>query len=155
MLDDLAGELVRMKVDVIVAAGGGAVIRAAKQATSTIPLVISGSSDPVAEGLVASMARPSGNVTGMSFMNAELGSKRLELLKEAVSRVTRLAVILNPVTSHKLELRATQAAARRLGITLKLMEVRNADDLAGGMHAHARPRAPGISHLRCGLGDSG
>jgi putative ABC transport system substrate-binding protein len=63
-------------------------------------------------------------------MNAELGSKRLELLKEAVPRVTRLAVILNPVTSHKLELQATQAAARRLGITLKLREVRNADDLA-------------------------
>ena len=79
MLDDLAGELVRMKVDVIVAAGGGAVIRAAKQATSTTPLVMSGSFDPVAEGLVASMARPGGNVTGMSFMNAELGSRFLAL----------------------------------------------------------------------------
>ncbi len=130
LLDDLAGELVRMKVDVIVAAGAGAVIRAAKQATSTIPLVMTGSADPVAEGLVASLARPGGNVTGGSFMTAELGSKRVELLKEAVPRIARLAVILNPVTSHKSDLRATQAAARRLGVTLKLMEVRNAEDLA-------------------------
>jgi ABC-type uncharacterized transport system substrate-binding protein len=84
LLDDLAGELVRMKVDVIVAAGGGAVIRAAKQATSTIPLVMSGSSDPVAEGLVASMARPGGNVTGMSFMNAELGSRFLALREGSI-----------------------------------------------------------------------
>jgi len=131
LLDDLAEELVRMKVDIIVAAGAGAVLRAAKQATRTIPIVMTGSADPVAEGLVASMARPGGNVTGSSLMIAELGSKRLELLKEAVPRVASLAVLLNPVTSDKLELAATQAAARRLGVTLKLMEVRNADDLAG------------------------
>src|SRR2546425_4455734 len=106
LLDDLAEELVRMKVDILVAAGGGAPLRAAKQATSTIPIVMTGSADPVAEGLVASMARPGGNVTGSSLMNAELGSKRLELLKEAVPRVARLAVLLNPVTSDKLELQA-------------------------------------------------
>ncbi|PYN80520.1 MAG: hypothetical protein DMD96_13450 [Candidatus Rokuibacteriota bacterium] len=129
--------------------GGGAVIRAAKQATSMIPLVMTGSSDPVAEGLVASMARPGGNVTGMSFMNAELSSKRLELLKEAVPRVARLAVILDPVTSQ-LELRATQAAARRLGVTLKLMEVRNADDLARVFAAldKERPDALTCSSMR-------
>jgi len=75
------------------------------------------------------MARPGGNVTGSSLMIAELGPKRLELLKEAVPRVVRLAVLLNPVTSDKLELQATRAAAHRLGIALKLMEVRNADDL--------------------------
>ena len=145
LLDELAGELVRMKVDVIVAAGAGAVIRAAKQATSTIPLVMTGSVDPVAEGLVASLAHPGGNVTGGSSMTAELGSKRLELLKEAVPRVARLAVILNPVTSHKLELRATQAAARRLGITLKLMEVRNADDLARVFAALERERPDALT----------
>ena len=114
-----------------------------------IPLVMTGSSDPVAEGLVASMARPGGNVTGMSFMNAELSSKRLELLKEAVPRVARLAVILDPVTSQ-LELRATQAAARRLGVTLKLMEVRNADDLARVFAAldKERPDALTCSSMR-------
>jgi ABC-type uncharacterized transport system substrate-binding protein len=129
LLNDLAEELVRMKVDIIVPAGGGAPLRAAKQATSTIPIVMTGSADPVAEGLVASMARPGGNITGSSLMIAELGSKRLELLKEAVPRVARLAVLLNPVTSDKQELQATRAAARRLGVTLKLLEVRNADDL--------------------------
>src|SRR2546428_7640603 len=87
LLDDLAEELVRMKVDIIVAAGAGPLIRAAKRATSTIPIVMTGSSDPVAEGLVASMARPGGNVTGSSLMTPELGSKRLELLKGLGPRV--------------------------------------------------------------------
>ena len=145
LLDDLAEELVRMKVDIIVAAGAGAVLRAAKQATRTIPIVMTGSADPVAEGLVASMARPGGNVTGSSLMIAELGSKRLELLKEAVPRVARLAVLLSPVTSDKLELAATQAAARRLGVTLKLMEVRNADDLARTFAVLAKERPDALT----------
>src|SRR2546425_382199 len=82
LLEDLAEDLVRMKVDVIVTAGGGAPLRAAKQATSTIPIVMARSVDPVAEGLVATLARPGGNVTGVSFMIPELGSQRLERLKE-------------------------------------------------------------------------
>src|SRR5437867_10304300 len=127
--------------------GGGAVIRAAKQATSMIPLVMTGSADPVAEGLVASMARPGGNVTGSSLMIAELGSKRLELLKEAVPRVARLAVLLNPVTSDKLELQATRAAARRLGVALKLMEVRNADDLIRVFAVLEKERPEGLTML--------
>src|SRR5262245_24685872 len=89
LLDDLAEELVRMKVDIIVAAGAGPAVGAAKRATSEIPIVTTGSDDPVAEGLVASIARPGGNVTGMSRMVPELGSKRLELLKESVPRVGR------------------------------------------------------------------
>ena len=129
LLEDLAEDLVRMKVDVIVTAGGGAPLRAAKQATSTIPIVMARSVDPVAEGLVATLARPGGNVTGVSFMIPELGSKRLELLKEVAPRVTRLAVLWNPATGSDLELRATRAAASKLGVTLKLMDVRNADDL--------------------------
>jgi putative ABC transport system substrate-binding protein len=129
LLDDLAEELVGMKVDLILAAGGSAVAVAAKRSTSTIPIVMTGSGDPVAERLVTSMRRPGGNVTGMSSMLPELGAKRIELLKEAVPRIARLSVLLNPVTSVKLELAATQAAARRLGVALKLMEVRNADDL--------------------------
>ena len=147
LLDDLAEELVRMKVDIIVAAGGGAPLRAAKQATSTIPIVMTGSADPVAEGLVASMARPGGNVTGSSLMIAELGSKRLELLKEAVPRGARLAVLLNPVTSDKLELQATRAAARRLGVALKLMEVRNADDLIRVFAVLEKERPDGLTML--------
>src|SRR5215831_6463088 len=95
LLDDLADELVRMKVDIIVTAGGDTQ-RAAKRATSTIPIVMAASGDPVAERLVASLARPRSNVTGISSMFPELGPKRLELLKEAVPRVARVAVIWNP-----------------------------------------------------------
>ncbi len=131
LLEDLAEELVRMKVDVIVTAGRGAVLSAATRATRTIPIVTTGSGDPVAERLVASLARPGGNVTGISLMIPELGSKRLELLKEAVPRVTRLAVLSNPGTSSSdLELRATRAAAQKLKVTLRVLEVRNAYDLA-------------------------
>src|SRR5262244_3782682 len=142
LLDDLAEELVRMKVDIILAAGAGPAVGAAKRATSTIPIVTTGSDDPVAEGLVASVARPGGNVTGMSRMVPELGSKRLELLKETVPRVARVAVLLNPVIS-KLELGATRAAARRLNVDLKILEVTNADDLTRAFAAldKARPDA--------------
>ena len=87
LLDDLAEELVRLKVDIILAAGGGAPLIAAKRATSTIPIVMTGSADPIAQQLVASLGRPGGNVTGMATMLAELGSKRLELLKEAAPLV--------------------------------------------------------------------
>ena len=129
MFDDLAEELIRMKVDVIVTAGGEAAPKAAQRASSTIPIVMAASSDPIATGLVASLARPGGNVTGVSLMVPELGPKRLELLKEAAPKVSRLAVLWNPTFSEA-ELRATQAGARKLGITLKPMEVRSAQDLA-------------------------
>src|SRR5215472_15752419 len=95
-LSDLAADLVRLKVDVIVAAGGIQAIRPAKNATSTIPIVMTGTSDPVASGLVASLARPAGNVTGVTLGGPELYGKRLELLKEIVPRVSRVAVFLNP-----------------------------------------------------------
>jgi len=128
LLDDLAEELVRMKVDIILAVGGGSAVGAAKRATSTIPIVTTGSADPVAEGLVASMARPGGNVTGGSGLITELASKRLELLKEIVPRVARVAALWSPAS--QLELQATRTAAPKLGLTLQLVEVRNADDLA-------------------------
>jgi len=94
LFDDLAEELVRMKVDVIVTAGGSAAPKAARQATSTIPIVMAAISDPLA--VVASLARPGGNVTGVSLMAPELGPKRLELLKQAAPKVLRLAVLWNP-----------------------------------------------------------
>jgi putative ABC transport system substrate-binding protein len=93
---ELAAELVRLKVDIIVAAGGG-IIQAAKNATKTIPIVMAGSpNDPVEAGLVESLARPGGNVTGLTNLNRELGGKRLELLKEAVPKVARVAVLYDP-----------------------------------------------------------
>src|SRR5215468_11496888 len=94
---ELAAELVRLKVDIIVVASGDATIRAAKNATKTIPIVMAGlGSDPVTAGHVESLARPGGNVTGITGLNTELGGKRLELLKEAVPKLSRVAVLYDP-----------------------------------------------------------
>ena len=99
-LPELAAELVRLKVDIIVVAGGTGLIRAAKNATKTIPIVMTGAgSDPVEAGLVESLARPGGNVTGITNLARELGGKRLELLKEAVTKVARVAVLYDPANS--------------------------------------------------------
>src|SRR5438445_1129266 len=149
LLDDLAEELVRLKVDISLAAGGGAPLIAAKRATSTIPIVMTGSADPVAQQLVASLGRPGGNVTGMATMLPELGSKRLELLKEAVPRVARVAVLWTPASD--LELRATRTAAYKLGLTLKLLEVRNADDLARAFAVLEKERPDALTMLFDGL----
>ena len=129
MFDDLAEELVRMKVDVIVTAGGEAAPKAVRRASSTIPIAMAASSDAIGMGLIASLARPGGSVTGLSLMTPELGPKRLELLKEAAPKASRLAVLWNP-TYGDAQIRATQAGAHKLGATLKPMEVRNAHDLA-------------------------
>ena len=94
---ELAAELVRLKVDIIVVAGGAGPIRAAKNATKTIPIVMTGvGADPVEAGLVESLARPGGNVTGLTNLSRELGGKRLELLKEAVPKLARVAVLYDP-----------------------------------------------------------
>ena len=94
---ELAAELVRLKVDIIVVAGGDTPIRAAKNATKTIPIVMTGhGSDPVEAGFVESLARPGGNVTGLTLLSTELGGKRLELLKEAVPKLARVAVLYDP-----------------------------------------------------------
>ena len=96
-LPELAAELVRLKVDIIVVAGGARTIRAAKNATKTIPIVMMGAGlDPVEAGLVESLARPGGNVTGITILSRELGGKRLELLKEAVPKLARVAVLYDP-----------------------------------------------------------
>jgi len=117
-LQRLAGELVQLKPDVIVASGAGAV-RAAKRATQHIPIVIAGATDPVVEGLVASLAHPEANVTGVSALpSRELEGKRLELLREAVPGVTRVAVILD--STSRLDPAPLEAAARALGLTLLL-----------------------------------
>ena len=95
----LAAQLVRLKVDIIVAAGADTLVRAAKNATNTIPIVMSGQGiDPVEAGIVESLARPGGNVTGLTNLTGELGGKRLELLKEAVPKIVRVAVLYDPVT---------------------------------------------------------
>ncbi|HEX9273675.1 MAG TPA: ABC transporter substrate-binding protein, partial [Candidatus Binatia bacterium] len=126
---ELAAELVRLKVDIIVVAGGIIRIRAAKN--KTIPIVMVGAgNDPVEAGLIESLARPGGNVTGLTNLSGKLGGKRLELLKEAVPKVTRVAVLYDPaIPGSIIEVKeALPVAARALRLTIQTWEVRAADD---------------------------
>ena len=127
-VDTLAADLVERKVDVIIAAGDPA-IRAARRATATIPIVMVAAGDPVRSGLVASLARPGGNVTGMTFLTSELAAKRLELLKEAVPAASRVAVLWNPENpGGPSDLQAIQSAAESRKIALQSFEVRKVSD---------------------------
>src|SRR5215468_949330 len=126
---ELAAELVRLKVDIIVAAGGDILIQAAKNATKTIPIVMMGGGpDPVEIGLIESLARPGGNVTGLTNLSRELGGKRLELLKEAITKVARVAVLYDPTnTANVPEVKEVlPVAARALRLTLQPWEIRDA-----------------------------
>ena len=132
---ELAAELVRLKVDVIVTSGTPAVM-ASKQATSDIPIVFATAGDPVGNNLVASLARPGGNVTGLSILGADLAGKRLELLREVVPGLHRLAIIGNvgnPFTV--LEMGQVQAAASTLGLEVATLEIRRAQDIAPAFEA--------------------
>jgi putative tryptophan/tyrosine transport system substrate-binding protein len=132
LLPSLASELVQQQVDVIVTVGTPGVL-AAKNATGTIPIVFVSVTDPVANGVVASLARPGGNVTGLSILAPELSRKRLELLKEAFPKVTRMLVLWNPTSSgESLSFTETQGIAKTLGVQLHSMEVRGASDFESG-----------------------
>src|SRR3990172_4823067 len=145
---ELAAELVRLKVDIILAASGDFLIQAAKNATKTIPIVLVGlGADPVEAGYVESLARPGGgNVTGLTLLNRELGGKRLELLKEAVPKVARVAVLYDPVAlSIVIELKDVfPVSARALGLTLQPWEVRSADDFDRFFAAMGKQRPDGL-----------
>src|ERR1700752_3535968 len=146
-LPELAAELVRLKVDVIVAAGGVSLIRAAKNATKTIPIAMTGvGGDPVEAGLVESIARPGGNVTGITNLTRELGGKRLELLKEAVSKMASLAVLYESCIPGNLrELKEVlPVAARALELTVRFGRGRNADDFDNMFVALSRERPDGL-----------
>ena len=146
-IPELAAELVRLKVDIIVVTGGNDRIQAVKNATKTIPIVMTGTgADPVQEGLIESLARPGGNLTGITNLSTELGGKRLELLKEAVPTLTRVGVIYdaaNPssVREVKEELRV---AARALGLTVQPLEVRAADGFEKVFSALGKQRPDGL-----------
>ena len=134
-LSDLAAELIRLKVDVIVARGTQAA-GAAKQASPTIPIVVPVSGDAVGTGLVASLARPGGNVTGLTFIAPETSGKRLQLVKEALPGATKVAVLWNPADPpRKLEFKQTEDAAPRVGVKLLSLEVRGPEDLEGQFSA--------------------
>ena len=127
---EIAAEFVRLKVDVIVTAGTAAVV-AAKRETSLIPIVFAVAGDPVGTGLVASLARPGGNVTGLSLQTTDLVGKRLELLREVVPRLSRLAIMGNVGTPLAvLEMREVQATVRTLGLEVATSEIRRAEDIA-------------------------
>ena len=143
-LPELARELVGLKLDVIVAATDG-VIAAVKRETQTIPIVMRNSSDPVGTGLVASLARPGGNVTGLSSMSPELSGKRLELLKEVVPGLSRVAFLWNPdVRGAVLDYKETEGAARSLGLELQSIEVSRAEDLDRAFSAVTNQRAQAL-----------
>ena len=134
-LPDLAAELLRLKVDVIVS-GGTLAPLAAKHATRTVPIVLAAAGDPVGTGLVASLAKPGGNVTGLSNLSADLTAKRLQLLKEVVPGITRVAILwnaANPIAA--LIMRETEAAARTLGLQVQSLEVRGPDDFESALPA--------------------
>jgi putative tryptophan/tyrosine transport system substrate-binding protein len=127
---ELGVELVRLKVDIIVVSGGNTPVRAVKNSTKTIPIVMADGSDPVEAGLVESLARPGGNVTGITTFARELGGKRLELLKEAVPKVARVAVLYNPANRAQTIVvkEILPVAARALKLSIQPWEIRAADD---------------------------
>ena len=132
----VAAQLVGLKVDIIVAVGGTEPALAAKKATKTIPIVFTSVSDPIGAGLVESLARPGGNITGLSGIAAELSGKRLELLKETIPNLSRVAVLWNPeYPCLALAFKESQAAARALGLQLQSLEVRGPEDLESAFKA--------------------
>jgi putative tryptophan/tyrosine transport system substrate-binding protein len=140
---ELAAELVRLRVDCIIVTTTPAAL-AAKHATQTIPIVMTATLDPVGAGLVASLARPGGNLTGLSAVGPELSGKRLELLKEVVPAMTRVAVLWNAANPANAAVwQETQAAARTLGLQLHAQDVRGSKDLEGAfaLTAQVRPEA--------------
>jgi putative ABC transport system substrate-binding protein len=139
LLPDLADELVRLKVSVIVAVPGA--IEAAREATKTIPIVVPAMGDPSETGLVASLARPGANITGTTRSFAGMAAKRLQLLKEAVPKVSRVAVLWNPANDgEKAEWRETQVAARTLGVTAQSLEVTDPKDIEKAVATMNRQR---------------
>ncbi len=144
-LADLAAELVSLQVDVIVTAGTLGAL-AAKNATSTIPIVMAVAGDPVGTGLVASLARPGGNVTGSSQIAPELGGKRLQLLKGVVPQASRVAILWNPTNpAAALVVRETEVAARTLGVQLQPLEIRAPEDIDRAFAAAIRGRASALT----------
>ena len=140
-LTNFAADFVRVKVDVIVT-GSTIAVRAAKKLAETIPVVMAGTGDPVGTGLVASLSRPGGNVTGLSSVGPELNTKRLELLKETVTGVSRIAVLFNGANpSNVAALKQVEIAARALGVQIQSSDVRGADDYETAFDAAIRRRA--------------
>ncbi len=143
-LPALADELVRMNVDVIIA-WSTAAQKAAKQATSTVPIVMGLSTDPVGTGLVKNLARPGGNITGPTLIGPELAGKRLQLLKESFPRISRLAVLWSPgAGGSELEYKETQSAAKKLGVAILSVETRRPEEIGSALSALTQGRTEAL-----------
>jgi putative tryptophan/tyrosine transport system substrate-binding protein len=143
-LPDLVAELVRLKVDVIVTAGGTST-RAAKNATATIPIVMTQGDDPIGSGFVASLARPGGNVTGLSAMSTDLSSKRLELLKEIVPKLSRVAVLVGEVQqTNTAQMKEIEVSAQALGLRLQILALRGPKDIEAAFQTARNGRAGAV-----------
>ena len=139
-LPEMAAELVRMKVDIILASSS-TYVEAARQATKTIPIVFAVHADPVGVGHVASLARPGGNITGLSTLLTDLAPKELEILKEALPQTTRIGILWNPTTpSHGPAVRAVEAAGQKLGVQLLLVPARSVEEFDGAFSTMTRER---------------
>jgi putative tryptophan/tyrosine transport system substrate-binding protein len=146
-LPHFAAELVSLKVDIIVATGTVAV-QAAREATKTIPIVTSVITDPVEAGFVASLAHPGGNITGLTIISVQLSGKRLELLREVVPRISRVAVLSNPAAlNSRLQMSETKLASQGLGVRLQRLEVRSADDFEKVFRFGTKERADALIAL--------
>jgi putative ABC transport system substrate-binding protein len=145
----VAAELVRLKVDIIVAAGGSAVVLAVKPATDTIPIVMTNPGDPVAIGVVASLARPGGNITGLTSFSTDLSGKRLELLKEVVPNLSSVAVLWSPAEAgNARNFKETKITAQSLGLKLISLGLRTAEDLDNALQSSTRERAGALIIIR-------
>ena len=152
----LAAELVRLKVDVIVALGSPAIV-AAKQATAVIPIVFPLASDPVGDGLVASLARPGGNITGLSNEQPDLAGKRLEILRELVPGLSRLGYIANVNNPTAMgNVREVQEAATKLALQIMPLDIKRAEDIAPAITStrYSKAQSPPISRSNCRQGSS-
>jgi putative tryptophan/tyrosine transport system substrate-binding protein len=144
-LPALAADLVRRQMTVIVTPGSAPAALAAQAATKTIPVVFSTNGDPVQMGLVASLNRPGGNMTGVSYLNNELGAKRLELLRELLHRVELVAVLVNPVSpASESNMRDVEAAARALGQQIRILKIDHGSDIAAAFAALVEQRAGAV-----------
>ena len=151
-LPELASELVRLKVDLIVAAGGYATVQAVQKATTTIPIVMTNANDAVGLGLVASLARPGGNTTGISSLTPELSGKMIELAKEIIPKASRVATLTNTSgLNWKLNFKEMEGAARSLGVQLLALEMRGPDDLESAFTAARKKRADALILPASGL----
>jgi putative ABC transport system substrate-binding protein len=149
-LPELASELVRLKVDCIFTAGT-APTRAAKQATSKIPIVMGNPGNPIQSGFVVSLARPGGNLTGLISVSTDLAGKRLELLEETISKLSRVAIFWSPASTADLSLKENESAARLLKVQFIPLEVRSLDDLENAFGSIAKKRANAAIAGGCGF----